>query len=94
MPALGALIATISSDCVAMPASTLRANITMGTLELIQVLRTGFLSGKPFDKLVEAQSFLFGHFWRLPFDASILPVVSNFSDTSQHLVLCLLKPIT
>ena len=94
MPTLGALIATISPDCVAMPASTLRADVAMRPLELVQVLLAGFLSGKPLDKLTKTQSFLLGHFWHLPFDASILLVVSNFSDTSQYLVLCLLKPIT
>ena len=30
--------------------------------ELVQVLRAGFFSGKPFDKLAETKSFLFGPF--------------------------------
>ena len=94
MTALGALVAAIASDCVTVPATTLGADIAVRPLELVQVLLAGFLSGKPFHKLVETQSVLLGHFWPLPFDASILLVVSNFSDTSQHLVLCLLKPIT
>ena len=92
--ALGALVAAIASDCVTVPATTLGADIAVRPLELIQVLLAGFLSGKPLDKLAETQSFLLGHFWHLPFDASIQPLMSDSLDTSQHIVLCLLKPIT
>ena len=94
VPTLSALVTTISTNRIAVSAPTLGANKTMRPFERIQVLRTGFLSGKPFDKPVETQCFLFGHFWHLPFGASILLLVSNISDVFPYLVSCLLKPIT
>ena len=81
MTALGALVAAIASDCVTMPTSTFGADIAVRPLELVQVLFAGFLSGKPFHKLVETQRFLLGHFWHLPFDASIHLLMSDSLDT-------------
>ena len=79
--ALGALITTIPADCITVPTSTLGADIAVRPLELIQVLLAGFFSGKSLDKLAETQSFLFRHFWHLPFDASIHLLMSDSLDT-------------
>lgn len=79
--ALGALITTIPADCITVPTATLGVDIAMRPLELIQILLAGFFSGKPLDKLSETQSFLFRHFWHLPFDASIHLLMSVSLDT-------------
>ena len=79
--ALGALITTIPADCITVPTATLGADIAVRPLELIQVLLAGFFSGKSLDKLAETQSFLFRHFWHLPFDASIHLLMSDSLDT-------------
>ena len=71
----------LPANCITVPTATLGADIAVRPLELIQVLLAGFFSGKPFDKLVETQSFLLGHFWHLPFDASIHLLMSDSLDT-------------
>ena len=65
------MVATIPANCITVPTATLGADIAVRPFELVQVLLAGFLSGKPLDKLTETQSFLLGHFWHLPFGASI-----------------------
>ena len=93
--ALGALVATIPANCITVPTATFGADIAVRPFELVKVLLAGFLSGKPLDKLAETQSFLLGHFWHLPFDASIHLLMSVSLDTITTSSVVLTKqPIT
>ena len=71
----------LPANCITVPTATLGADIAVRPFELVQVLLAGFLSGKLLDKLTETQSFLLGHFWHLPFDASIHLLMSVYLDT-------------
>ena len=66
MTAVGALVAAIAIQSIAMPMATYRAHKTLGPFDCIQVFHASFFIGKPLDKLAETQSFLFRHIWHLP----------------------------
>lgn len=87
MTAIGALVAAIAIQNIAMPMATYRADKALGPFDCVQVLHAGFLIRKPLDKLAETQSFLFRHIRHLP----LMPLYMSCYpiNVTFYYILCL-----